>query len=55
MIFHANTNHDKAGAAIFISDTVDLRTRNITRDKINNDRRVKSSGRPNNSKYPCIY
>ena len=32
-IFHANGKHKKAGVAIFISDKIDLKIKNITRDK----------------------
>lgn len=46
MIVYANTNHNKAGVAIFISDKVELRTRNIIKDKITNYKRIKSSRRP---------
>ena len=32
-IFHANGKHKKAGVAILISDKIDLKIKNITRDK----------------------
>ena len=32
-IFHANENQKKAGVAILISDKIDLKIKNITRDK----------------------
>ena len=32
-IFHANENQKKAGVAIFISDKIDLKIKNVTRDK----------------------
>ena len=32
-IFHANGNLKKAGVAILISDKIDLKIKNITRDK----------------------
>ena len=32
-IFHANGNQKKARVAIFISDKIDLKIKNITRDK----------------------
>ena len=32
-IFHANGKQKKAGVAIFISNKVDLKIKNITRDK----------------------
>ena len=32
-IFHANGNQKKAGVAILISDKIDFKTKNITRDK----------------------
>ena len=33
MIFHANGNQKKAGVAILISDKVDFKVKNVTRDK----------------------
>ena len=33
IIFHANENQKKAGVAILISDKIDLKVKNITRDK----------------------
>ena len=33
MIFHANGNQKKAGVAIPISDKIDFKTQNVTRDK----------------------
>ena len=33
MIFHANGNQKKAGVAILISDKIDFKTQNVTRDK----------------------
>ena len=32
-IFHANGNQKKAGVAIFISDKIDCKIKNVTRDK----------------------
>lgn len=32
-IYHTNTNHNKVGMSILISDKVDFRTSNITRNK----------------------
>ena len=32
-IFHANGNQKKAGAAILVSDKIDLKIKTITRDK----------------------
>ena len=32
-IFHANGNQKKAGVAIFISDKIDFKIKNVTRDK----------------------
>ena len=33
IIFHANENQKKAGVAILISNKIDLKVKNITRDK----------------------
>ena len=32
-IFHANRNQKKAGVAILISDKIDFKIKNVTRDK----------------------
>ena len=32
-IFHANGNQKKAGGAILISDKIDIKIKNVTRDK----------------------
>ena len=32
-IFHANANQKKAGVAILISDKIDFKIKNVTRDK----------------------
>ena len=32
-IFHANGNQKKGGVAIFLSDKIDLKTKNTTKDK----------------------
>ena len=32
-VFHANVNQKKAGVAILISDIIDLKIKNVTRDK----------------------
>ena len=32
-IFHANENQKKDGVAIFISDKIDFKIKNVTRDK----------------------
>ena len=34
-IFHANGNQKKAGVAILISDKIDYKIKNVTRDKAN--------------------
>lgn len=42
-IYHANSNHEKAGVAISISDKVNFKTRSISKDKekaLHNDQRV---------------
>ena len=33
MVFHANGNHKKGGAAILISDKIDFKIKTVTRDK----------------------
>ena len=40
-IFHANGKQKKAGVAIFISDKIDLKIKNITRDKEGHYIRIK--------------
>ena len=42
-IFHANGNQKKAGAAILISDKIDVKTKTITRDKEGHYRMIKGS------------
>lgn len=34
MVFHANTNHNTARVAIFISDKIDFRTKILARIKL---------------------
>ena len=42
-IFHANGKQKKAGVAILISENVDLKIKNITRDKEGNLKMIKGS------------
>ena len=42
-IFHANGKRKKAGVAILISDKIDLKIKNITRDKEGHDIMIKGS------------
>ena len=42
-IFHANGKQKKAGVAILISDKIDLKIKNITRDKEGNYIMIKGS------------
>ena len=42
-IFHANGKQKKAGVAILISDKIDLKIKNITRDKEGHYIRIKGS------------
>ena len=42
-IFHANGKHKKAGVAIFISDKIDLKIRNVTRNKDGHNVMIKGS------------
>ena len=53
-IFHANGNQKKAGIAILISDKIDFKIKNVTRDKegnLHNDQGINPRGRYNNYKY----
>ena len=54
-IFHANGKPKKAGVAILISDKIDLKIKNITRDKEGNYIIIKGSVQEedNNCKYLC--
>ena len=42
-IFHANGNQKKAGVAILISDKIDLKMKNVTRDKEEHYTMIKGS------------
>ena len=54
IIFHPNVKQKKAGVAILISDKIDLKIRNITRDKEgHNDQGINPRGKHNNCKYLC--
>ena len=51
-IFHANRNQKKVGVAIVMLDKIDLKIRNITRDKEgHNDQGINPGGRHSNCKY----
>ena len=55
-IFDANAKQKKAGAAIIISDKIDLKIKKITRDTegtLHNDQGINPRGRHSNCKYLC--
>ena len=52
-IFHANGKQNKAGAAILISDKIDLKIKEISRDKEGHYIMINPRGRHNNCKYLC--
>ena len=55
-IFHANGNQKKAGVAILISDQIDFKIKNVTRDMERhyvNDQGINLRRRYNNYKYIC--
>ena len=53
-IFHANGKQKKAGVAILISDKIDLKIKNITRDREGHYIMIKGSiQEEDNSKYLC--
>ena len=53
-IFHANRKEKKAGLAILTSNKIDLKVKNITRDKKGHYIMINPRGRHNNYKYLCI-
>ena len=50
-IFHVYGKQKKAGVAILISDKIDLKIKNITRDKEGHYIMINPNGRHNNWKY----
>ena len=54
-IFHANGKQKKAEVAIFISEKIDNKIKNIIRDKegLHNDQGINTRGRHNSCKYLC--
>ena len=55
-VFHANGNRKKAGVAILISDKIDVKIKNVTRDKEGHYKMIKGINprrRYNNYKYIC--
>ena len=53
-IFHANGNQKKAGVAILISDKIDFKIKNVTRDKEgHNYQEINPRRKYNNYKYIC--
>lgn len=52
-MYYANTNYKKVATVIVISDKVNFRIRKISKDKVQNARRVNL---PKEDKYPqCIH
>ena len=54
-MFLANEKQKKAGVVIFISDKIDLKIKNITRDKEGHYIMIKGSRKQNNCKYLCTH
>ena len=54
-IFHANGNHKKAGVAIIISDKIDFKIKNVTRDKEGHYIMIKGSIQEENITIINIY
>ena len=54
-IFHANGNQKKAGVAIFISDKMDFKIKNVTRDKEGHYIMINGSNQEDNIKILNIY
>ena len=54
-IFHANGNQKKAGVAILISDKIDFKIRNVTRDKEGHYITIKGSIQEENKTIVNIY
>ena len=54
-IFHANGKQKKAGVAVLISDKIDLKIKNITRDKEGHYRMIKGSIQEEDTTIVNIY
>ena len=54
-ISYANGNQKKAGVAIFISDKIDFKIKNVTRDKEGHSIMIKRSIQEEDTKIISIY